>query len=140
MLDMCHAGQMTDSLWRAVVHRAALPCSEQDYWSRTGPMQVRTDSRRRYHRFFLRGKGIAYTNHGELAIYVKDLSRMGIGFYSPLQMFPCDEIRLQMPDNRMLAVRITRCIRLDNNCFDCGSVFTCESATDSDRTSGVQVQ
>ena len=87
-------------------------------------MQVLSDSRRRYHRFFMRGKALAYTDIGEFAVYLKDVSRMGIGFYCPEQLFPCDEIQLELPDRKHLVVKVTRCIRLGEACFDCGSMFT----------------
>ena len=114
---------MIDELWQSLIQKASLPCNKHEYWDQQGPMQVICDSRRRYHRFFFRGKAIAYTNQGDFAVYLKDLSRMGIGFYSPAQLFPCDEIQLELPERKHLTLRITRCTRLKNGCFDCGSVF-----------------
>ena len=121
---------MIESIWNSLPKQAVLPCVEEEYWSQQGPLRLCTDSRRRYYRFFLRGKAVAYTSQGEMAVYLKDLSRMGIGFYSPEQLFPCDQIQLELPERKHLVVRITRCVRLGENCFDCGSVFSNGAASE----------
>lgn len=123
MLGIRDSREIIEETWDALLCKAALPCSVDEYWSENGPLQIRSDSRRRYHRQFFRAKGIVISDYGELAVYMKDLSRMGIGFYSPVQLFPCDKIELRLAGREPLPLHVSRCRRLGENCFDCGSVF-----------------
>ena len=124
MLDVCSSSGVIDDIWNSLSPQAMLPCSAQEYWSKSGPTRTQNDSRRCHHRFYLRGMGIARSDQGLLAIYLKDVSRMGVGFYSPVQLFPCDEVELHVTGDRLLQINITRCIRLGKHCFDCGSTYS----------------
>ena len=123
MLDLCDSREIVAELWESVEQKAELPQGQRDYWAQKGEQPIRTDSRRRYHRKFLRGKGVINRKGQELAIYLKDISRMGLGFYSPVQLFPEDVVTVQLPANKLFLVRVVRCRRLGVRSFDCGSVF-----------------
>ncbi len=123
MLDLRNSRELIEYHWNSLDLRPELPCSEKEYWNQSGPTRVRADLQRRYNRTYLRGIGILHCKEGDLAVYVKDLSRMGVGFYSPVQLFPCDCIELQLLDKKLLDLKITRCLRIRDRCFECGSVF-----------------
>ena len=94
-------------------------------------MRVQADSQRRYNRTYLRGIGILHCEEQDLAVYLKDLSRMGVGFYSPVQLFPGDWVELQLTGKKLLKLQITRCLRIRDRCFDCGSV--CDFSADNSK-------
>ncbi len=123
MLDLRNTRELIECHWNSLSLRSELPCSEEEYWNQSGPVKVQVDTQRRYNRTYLRGIGILHCKERDLAVYVKDLSRMGIGFYSPVQLFPCDWVELQLPGNKLLSLQITRCLRIRDRCFDCGTVY-----------------
>ena len=123
MLDLRNTRELIEYHWNSLGPRPELPCSEKEYWNQSGPMRVHADTQRRYNRTYLRGIGILHGKERNLAIFVKDLSRMGIGFYSPVQLFPCDWVELQLSGKKLLNLQITRCLRIRDRCFECGSVF-----------------
>ena len=95
--------------------------------SRSGPYEVMPDSRRSYHRFFLRGIAVLRYGGIEYAGYSKDLSRMGIGFYSPIQLYPGDLLSIEVPGKEVLNLEVTRCVRIRERCYECGSHFASSS-------------
>ena len=123
MLDLRTSRELVEHHRNSLDPRPELPCSESEYWNRSGPLRVQVDSQRRYNRTYLRGIGVLHCKEGDLAVYIKDLSRMGIGVYSPMQLFPCDQVELQLPGKKMLSLQITRCLRIRDCCFDCGTVY-----------------
>ena len=123
MLDLRNTRELIECHWNSLSLRSELPCSEKEYWNQSGPVKVQADTQRRYNRTYLRGIGILHCKEQDLAVFVKDLSRMGIGFYSPVQLFPCDSVALQLPGKKSLILQITRCLRIRDCCFECGSVF-----------------
>lgn len=128
MLDLCNSRELIEQQWKSLDLRPELPGKEgEEYWDQSGPMRIHSESQRRYNRFYLRGIGIVHYQQQDLAVYVKDLSRMGVGFYSPVQLFPCDSVELQLPGQRTLRLQITRCLRIQERCFDCGTVFSLSS-------------
>ena len=123
MLDLRNTRELIECHWNSLSLRSELPCSEEEYWNQSGPVKVQVDTQRRYNRTYLRGIGILHCKEQDLAVFVKDLSRMGIGFYSPVQLFPCDRVELQIPGKILLNLKIVRCLRIRDRCFECGSVF-----------------
>jgi len=124
MLDLRNSRELIESHWNSLDLRAELPCAEKEYWDRSGPMRVQSDSQRRYHRYYLREIGVVHRDGQDLAVYAKDVSRMGVGFYSPIQLFPCDWVELQLPGKKTLTLQITRCLRIRARCFECGTVYS----------------
>ena len=57
------------------------------------------------------------------AAYAKDVSKCGLGFYSPVHLLPRTVIRLWVPGRALLRLRITRCRRLGERTYECGSVY-----------------
>ena len=81
------------------------------------------DSKRSYHRFYLRGRAIVKHKDMLLGAYTKDVSRQGIGFLSPVQLMPMEQIGVQLPNGAEYSLEVTRCRRVDEGCFDCGAKF-----------------
>lgn len=130
MLDLRNSRELVEYHWQSLEVRAELPCDKDEYWNCSGPMRVQTHSQRRFHRYYLREMGIVHRDGQDLAVYTKDVSRMGVGFYSPIQLFPCDWVQLQLPSKKTLSLQVTRCLRIRDRCFECGSIYGSLAAYD----------
>ena len=52
-----------------------------------------------------------------------DISAMGIGFYSPVLLFPKQVVTIFAENCSKLDLRISRCSRVQDDCFLCGATF-----------------
>ncbi len=103
--------------------RIKLPDEWSDYFSRSGPLKTKYNDERRFHRTFVRGKAIIRRD-GELhTVYTKDVSRMGLGMIHSEQLFPCERIQIWLPNRLSYWLRIARCVRIKQLCYECGATF-----------------
>ena len=123
MLDLLDATTLNEAAWTELVPRAELPCTLQEYLASGGAMSQKADSTRQYVRVALRSIAIIIIDDQPYAAYAKDVSKSGLGFYSPVQLFPKTIARAWLPGHSLLRLRLTRCRRLAPNCFECGGVF-----------------
>ena len=123
MLGICDSRTISEDVWEMLSSKALLPCSREAFFAYTGATPIQERSERRYHRFHLRSRAILYCGGCYHAIYTKDLSRMGVGFYSPVQLFPQDPITLWLPQKQPLELHVSRCRRVGKSCYECGSLF-----------------
>ena len=130
MLDVSPSREVVRRRWEQLQVRVTLPCSPDEYFSQRGPLVVHPDSRRRFHRFHFRCVAIIHYQDVEYAGYAKDISRMGMGLYAPVQLFPCDSVVLHVPDRDPIEAEVTRCRRLGEACYEFGTVF-CRVEVDS---------
>ena len=123
MLDICHASTLSDHGWQTLSSRTVLPhsiseCVEfgecLDYW---------TESKRLYNRKDLKTIAILLFAGKQHACFAKDVSRIGVGFYAPLNLLPKKLVRLWLPSDKILQLSITRCRRLGPSCFECGGSY-----------------
>ena len=119
---------ISKAAWSRLAERADLPCSPDEYFDNTGPLPTVVDSRRRFHRIYLRSVAVIWDGERPLAGYARDVSRLGAGFYSPVQLFPGDVVAFGLPGKPPISVEITRCIRRRQRCYECGSVFRTAAA------------
>ena len=110
--------------WDSADETVELPASiNEGYFEKRGPMPLHYENRRSFHRYYMRGKAILRRGDMTLAVYTKDVSRQGFGFYSPMQLLPLEHVQLVLPDGSELELEVTRCRRVDTKCFDCGTRF-----------------
>src|SRR3990172_8850804 len=122
MLDLSDERGVIAAAWEAAAARTELPRSvARRFFEPKGPMRGHFDNRRTYHRFYLRGRAILTRRESTLGIYTKDISRQGICFLSPVQLFPKERVRLQMPNGTSYELEIARCRREEDDCFECGT-------------------
>jgi hypothetical protein len=57
------------------------------------------------------------------ACLTKDLSRKGLGFYAPVNFLPRKTVLVWLPNGEKLSVRVTRCRRLGEHCYEAGASF-----------------
>jgi hypothetical protein len=60
--------------------------------------------------------------HGLMKVYTKDISRGGVAFLTPLQLYPKERILLWM-SNGKLACEVMRCSKLGEKCYEIGAAF-----------------
>jgi hypothetical protein len=123
MLDIGHERDLIDDFWALTELQARLPEPAEVFFALKGPVPMQFDSKRRFHRFFLRGKAILYRQDAVLGIYTKDVSRHGIGILSPIQLLPRERIQMRAVSAGRLQLEVTRCRRLGQGCYECGAKF-----------------
>jgi PilZ domain len=122
MLGLADEFEISESTWDDLPSRAELPCAPEDFFD-PGAAALFGDSRRQYHRFFLRERAFLVRRDALFAVYTKDASRKGIGLISPIQLFPRDLVKLLLPEFGTMTLSVRRCRRISSMCYDCGTVF-----------------
>ena len=123
MLDLSHEPNVSGLPWESAELAARLPGKMTDFFEKEGPLPVRLNCRRAYRRFYLRGKAILRCGNDTYGVYTVDASRMGIGFFAPIQLLPKLHVMLQLPNVKEFEVEVVRCCRLEQNCYHCGAIF-----------------
>lgn len=109
-----------------------LPDEWDDFFSYHGPVQTTPFDQRRHPRFYLRTTGVL-TVRATLAArqpvyqggraYVKDVSRSGIAAVYGEQLFPREQVSIALDSGREFQVRITRCRRVMEDCYEVSGEF-----------------
>lgn len=123
MLGLAHEFELSESTWDDLPSRAELPCAPEEFFEPAGAATLHGDSRRQYHRFYLRERAFMLRRDDLFAVYTKDASRKGIGLISPIQLFPRDLVKLVLPEFGTITLSVRRCRRIAPMCYDCGTVF-----------------
>lgn len=126
MLDICDRSQVAP-VWSEISSRAVLPKSEGEFFGKKGPTPLMPDTRRRFHRMYLRLEAVLRYENQYHAVYLVDLSRSGVGIVSPVQLFPRAPLELGLPDGRDLVLETKWCVRLGANCYHAGGEFVGQS-------------
>lgn len=124
MLGLSHEERIVEEMWQAAADRAKLPLPmARHFFEPKGPMPTHFDSRRSFHRYYLRSKAVLIQNDRIYGVYTTDVSRQGIGFLSPRQLLPKQRCTLKLPNGTEFHVQIKRCRRECEGCFACGGCF-----------------
>ena len=122
MLDLDHEVASLDDVWAQVVEETQLTETLRASYFRDGPLPPLPDCRRTYQRFYLRAKGVLKRGDDLLGVYLKDMSRTGVGLYAPIQLFPKEQLEIWIfPARRKLALEMVRCRRKGPACYECGT-------------------
>jgi hypothetical protein len=123
MLELHDGQKLTDELWNATTVKVEMSetfnCA---FFQPRGPVAVSFDNKRAYHRYYMRGRAVLQRSDSTLGVYTKDISRQGIAFLSPEQLLPKERVTLCVR-SATIKLEVTRCRRLDTNCFECGAKF-----------------
>lgn len=85
--------------------------------------QYNNDSRRRYRRVRVTGRALAIRGDDRYGVITIDISPIGIGFLSPVQLLPKEKILLCFEPAEQLVLEIRRCIRTEGTTYSCGGNF-----------------
>jgi hypothetical protein len=123
MLELDHGQKLMNDLWEATPSKVELPDSlKPAFFSASGPVPRFHDNRRTYHRYFMRSKAVLKRGTTMIGTFTKDVSRQGVAFLSPVPLMPKERVKLRVPAAE-LNLEVTRCRRLEPNCFECGAKF-----------------
>ena len=123
MLALSHERDVIAGAWHACEQKALLPREMAlRFMQAHGAMPLHFESQRSFHRFYLRGKAVLKRGDETFGAYSKDVSRQGVGFLSPVQLMPLEQVRLRIPSAE-LCLEVTRCRRITNQCFEVGARF-----------------
>lgn len=131
MLDHRSGSDPVNDASRVMLDLVRLPDEWVDYYVKRGVLPGTYDERRRFPRYYYRGRAMLHSGDKQYVIYTKDLSRCGIGFYHYKQLFPGDAAVLWLPPDTRLAVGVTRCNRVSENCYECGAEFVAKADQDA---------
>lgn len=132
MLGISHEGKLSEQLWKTLPSRVVLPFPLEDFLDVQIGQRAVFNSKRLHARKSLRTVAIAIIQDKLHACYAKDVSRMGVGFYAPINLLPRKIIRLWLPNGKILPLSITRCRRRSDACFECGGTFHLTAALPGD--------
>lgn len=65
-------------------------------------------------------------------IVTRDISRTGVGFFSPVEMRPGQLAEIILPGLRLLSIKSLHTTRLESDCFECGACFKGNPARSND--------
>jgi hypothetical protein len=139
MLDISDERNLINDFWESTSAKVRLPVPEQEYCAQCGAMPRASESKRVYHRYYLRGKALIKRRGVLMGIYTKDVSRHGIGFLAPTQLLPKERIYMRLPGASELLLEVTRCLRIDDGCFDSGARFVSKPKLDTETQGNVNV-
>jgi hypothetical protein len=123
MLEVDHGQKLMNDLWEATAAKVELPDAlRPSYFGAQGPEPVFHDNRRSYHRYYMRGKAVLKRGTSMIGTYTKDVSRQGVAFLSPVALLPKERVKLRVTTAE-LSLEVTRCRRLEPQCFECGAKF-----------------
>jgi len=123
MLARGHVRQLIAELWDLTTHKVQLPESTaNEFLEANGPTPAYYDDHRAFLRFRLRTKAVLKRGDESLGAYLTDISRKGAGFLSPVQLMPKEIVQLTLA-TRKVRVEVTRCRRIEKDCFECGGKF-----------------
>jgi len=123
MLGLCDATELDQRRWQELPLRTQLPWSWRKYVTEIGLERTWSESRRRYARAPLRAPLILVVAGEAYAAYGKDISRLGVGLYSPTPLLPKQSVSAELLGGKKLSLRVTRCKRVGPQCFECGTLF-----------------
>jgi hypothetical protein len=123
MTDVVTKTEVVGQCWEALEQKTRLPEAMKDSFEQFGSTPVHPDSRRAYHRFYVRGKAILRWQETLYGVYSADASRKGIRFLTPVEIQPKQRARIRLPNTKEFQIEIVRCHRIDEGCYDCGAVF-----------------
>src|SRR5580698_1070962 len=104
--------------------RVALPAA---FFEKSGPLGTRWEDMRQFPRFYYRTAAAleiksvlpALPRSGAAErVYVKDVSRAAVAILHAVQLYPGERLRLTLIDGTRRDATVTRCRRIDANCYE----------------------
>jgi hypothetical protein len=109
-----------------------IPAEWDDFFAYRGRVKTSSREQRQHPRFYLRTKAVLHIAatigarpvlYNQGVIYIKDISRSGMSFLHVEQLFPMDQVCIQLENGQSLAVQVNRCRKLATQCYEVGGQF-----------------
>jgi PilZ domain len=139
MLGFDYTNQFNE-LVESVEWTIELPQAWENYFSERGECNPHFGYGRRNRRIKARSYGLMHFDKAwrlverpekVVGIYTKDFSTRGCGIVLPMQVYPEEVVRVILP-TFWLSLRIVRCCRLNERCFEAGGVLIRQSGPSED--------
>lgn len=131
MLDQMHDG-LSEADLALLPSNVDLPAGWEPDTERPVPLATCVDDLRHFTRYKYRARAIlsvesslpAVDRRNEpVVVFTKDVSREGIAFYLPLQLFPRERLMITLPGQVRQTLRVARCRRINDRCYEVGARF-----------------
>lgn len=128
MLEEHYSAQYHE-LIRSLAWDIELPIEWRDYFEQRGETSTCSDDERNNQRILVRTYGVLWFERGvpfcprtrePVGIYTRDFSRQGVGFLTPFQVFPEEQLRVVLPTFWMQLVAV-RARRITSRCYEIGA-------------------
>ena len=123
MLGVDDATEMNEQLWAELPSRVVLPEEVANSLRGSAHDYVPPDCQRRYARKPLSSIAIVVAGEARHACCTKDVSRLGLGLYSPVNFLPKQLVQLWLPNGNTFGLRVVRSRRLAERCYEVGTRF-----------------
>lgn len=109
-----------------------IPAEWDGFFAYRGRVKTSSREQRQHPRFYLRAKAMLHvvstigargTRYSQGVIYLKDISRGGMSFLHAEQLFPTDQVRIQLENGRTLDVQVNRCRKIAGQCYEVAGQF-----------------
>lgn len=117
-----------------------LPAVWENFFEQSGVMPTFDGDGRRFPRFYARrqaalehrptlpAKPRARTWRG---VYLKNVSRQGLGFLHSEQLFPSERMRIMLSDDLLREIEVIHCRRIRRRCYEIGARFVGDAGGES---------
>lgn len=108
-----------------------LPVEWSDYFEQRGEVPSYADDERHNRRLKVRAYGAlwfektlpSFQRASEpVGVYTRDFSRQGVGFLSPVEIYPEEQVRIALPTFWM-QLHVVRTRRITSKCFEVGAIL-----------------
>jgi hypothetical protein len=123
MLGVSDEAELSEATWQVLASRVELPRNVAAARAVRASERAQADCQRRYARKSLHSVAIVMEGDACHACHTKDISRNGVGFYSPVHLLPKKTIRLWLPGGTVFQLRVTRCRRVTERCYVVGTRY-----------------
>lgn len=123
MLGLGNENTLTEQDWHALSSKVELPDSIGHHLRLHGHDGAMMGCQRQHARLPVHKMAILIDGADQHACISKDVSRIGMGFYSPVDFLPKKTVRLWLPSGQIVSLRIARCRRRAKNCYEIGALF-----------------
>ena len=119
-------------LMECVPCKVQLPNDWIDFFEHAGPVPTSFSDRRQVPRFYARTRAILKSHRtipsldraeSSSQVYAKDISRTGICLITGEQFYPREELSLLLADGKLRELRVVRCRRIQNQCYEVACQF-----------------
>jgi hypothetical protein len=127
MLGLGNESTLTEQDWHALSSKVDLPDSISQHLCLKGHDGAMMGCQRRYARLPVHKMAILIDGADQHACISKDVSRIGMGFYSPMDFLPNKTVRLWLPNGQIVSLRVMRCRRRAKHCYEIGATYFSEA-------------
>lgn len=130
MLEEHYSNQLQE-LIGSIEWDIELPLEWMDYFQERGEIASQADDDRSNLRLKARTHGVLWFDRpiffrpralGPVGVYTRDFSRNGIGFLSPVEIFPEEHVRVVLP-TFWVQLCVVRARRITSKCFETGTTL-----------------